>query len=293
MFFFFFLDDDLPHVEASAAFSGIECQNSANKGEWSELYTLYKLLVDQNLFPISKEQREDERLRLPILSILRYTKENLGAEYRVDKSGTIQINANEKEIIEIQKSDFENYSDILLRAIKNGKGDASFEIPELKDFRIKTCCPNIKCYSRKLENGDKDKSDLYIVIHDAFTGQTPKLGFSIKSELGSAPTLLNATKLTNFVYKLSRNLPEERVNYINSLQVKGHADIQGRVGAIMEAGANLEFHSINPNTKGENIFYENLHLIDSSMPDILAHLLKLSYTKNNRKMSDLTDILSQ
>lgn len=292
-FFFFFFTDKTNDSPEISKFDNTEWQQTANKGEWSELYTLYKLLADQNLYPFDKEQKVGERLRLPILSMLRYTEEDLCAEYRIDDDGKIHINANGYDIIEVDKDDFKSQATELLNAIKAGDEKASFEIRKIDEFRKLTCCPKIKCYSKKLENGDKDKSDLYIVIHDALTGQEPKQGFSIKSELGNPPTLLNATKLTNFKYRLSQPLTTEQVDKINSmLDNKGHADIQSRVRAIIAAGSSLEFDSINPNKKGEYLFYENLILIDSSLPEIIARLLVMSYTENTRLLDELTEKMS-
>ena len=294
MFFFFFFPDETNGTEeVSRNFDDIEWQPKANKGEWSELYTLYKLLADQELFPIDRSQPKNERLRMPILSILRYTEENIFAEYRIDDEGIINIRTTGIDDIKVAKKDFEKFASEMLDSILKGSSDATFEINSIDYFRKRTFCPKIKCYSKKLANGDKDKSDLYIVIHDAFTGQTPKLGFSIKSELGNPPTLLNATALTNFKYRLSKNLPENRVKQINSMvDKKGHADIQGRVNAIIESGISLEFLTINPNKKGEHVFLENLFAVDGFMPQILAYLLVMSYTENTKKLDELTDKLS-
>lgn len=292
-FFFFFPDETNGEKDNTCSFSEVKWQTKANKGEWSELYTLYKLLADQNLFPIDRSQRISARLRMPILSILRHTEETICAEYRIDDEGIVHINANGDEIIEVDKNEFEEISTEMLDAIKKGASDAAFEISSINDFRERTFCPKIKCYSKKLPNGDIDKSDLYIVIHDAFTGQSPKLGFSIKSELGNPPTLLNATKLTNFKYRLSKNLPADQVEQINSMiNKKGHADIQGRVRAIIDSGASLEFLTINPDTNGKPVFLENLFAVDSCLPDILAHLLVMSYTEDTKKLDELTEKLS-
>lgn len=292
MFFFFFFPDETNNEESIKGFKEVVWQHSANKGEWSELYTLYKLLVDQNLFPIDLNQHSDKQLRLPILSILRHTDEKLSVEYRIDDEGFVHINANGHNVICIKKEVFETKAIQLLSAIKDGSDKASFDIPSLNDFRERTFCPKIKCYTKTLDNGVKDKSDLYIVIHDTVTGQNPKLGFSLKSELGNPPTLLNATKLTNFKYKLSQKLNSNTVEEINSMLFRGNADIQGRVRAIIESGSKLEFVTINPDKKGNYIFLENLILIDSSMPEILAHLLVLSYTEDTRSLDTLTKKLS-
>lgn len=291
-FFFFFFTDETNGNEKAVSYECAEWKDSANKGDWSELYTLYKLLVDQSLFPINKFQTKGERLRMPILSILRHTDKQRSAEYRIDDQGEIMINANGIETVELSRSELEKYTSILLDAIKSGN-NSSFKIPELDEFRKKTFCPNIKCYSKRLENGNQDKSDLYIVIHDAVTGQTPKLGFSIKSEIGEPPTLFNASEQTNFRYRLSRNLPQEKIDYVNKMQSHGKTDIQGRVRFLLKEGISLDFETINPSKKGDNIFLENLLLVDSSMPEILARLLVMNYSEDTRLLNKLTDKLTE
>lgn len=298
MFFFFF--DETNGKKSKREFGNAKWQNKANKGEWSELYTLYKLLSEQNLYPINIDNRDGQRLRMPILSVLRHTEQYLKAEYKIEEDGQVIINANGHNIIQIAKSDFDDIAPKLFEAIKkgtpneDGTSDSSFDLPEFDEFRKNTCCPNIKCYSKNLGNGEKDKSDLYIVIHDFVTGQTPIQGFSIKSEIGEPPTLLNATNLTNFKYKLSDNLPDEKVAQINSMVDKrGHADIKGRVRAILNQHVSLEFTTINPNAKGEYVFLENLMLVDSMLPQIVSDLLVLSYSEDTRVLSVLTDKLSE
>ena len=298
MFFCFF--DETNGKKSKREFNNAKWQNKANKGEWSELYALYKLLSEQNLYPINIDNKNGQRLRMPILSILRHTEQYLKAEYKIEEDGQVVINANGHNIIQIAKSDFDDIAPKLFEAIKkgapneDGTSDSSFELPEFDEFRKNTCCPNIKCYSKNLGNGEKDKSDLYIVIHDFVTGQTPIQGFSIKSEIGKPPTLLNATNLTNFKYKLSENLPEEMVAQINSMVNKrGQADIKGRVRAILEQQVSLEFSTINPNAKGDYVFLENLMLVDSMLPQIVSNLLVLSYSEDTRILSSLTDKLSE
>ena len=303
-FFFFFFFDETNGKKSNHSFKNAKWQKKANKGEWSELYTLYKLLSEQNLYPINLDDKKGQRLRMPILSILRHTEQYLKAEYKIEEDGQIVINANGHDIIQIPKSEFDIYAPKLLEAIKKGaikketakkdSKDPAFPLPEFDEFRKKTCCPKIKCYSKNLGNGEKDKSDLYIVIHDIVTGQTPTQGFSIKSEIGNPPTLLNATKLTNFRYKLSKNLPEEKVAEINSMvESRRNADIKGRVRAILNEHVSLEFSTINPDAKGKCVFLENLMLVDSMLPQIISHLLVMSYSEDTRLLDALTDKLSK
>lgn len=303
-FFFFFFFDETNGKKSKRTFENARWQKKANKGEWSELYTLYKLLSEQNLYPINLDDKKGLRLRMPILSILRNTEQYLKAEYKVEENGQIVINANGHDIIQIAKGEFDAYAPKLFEAIKKGvikkegtkknSKDPAFPLPEFDEFRKMTCCPNIKCYSKNLGNREKDKSDLYIVIHDIVTGQTPIQGFSIKSEIGKQPTLLNATNLTNFKYKLSENLPENQVAQINSMMNKrGQVDIKGRVRAILKQHVSLEFSTINPDTNGEYVFLENLMLVDSMLPQIISHLLVMSYSEDTRVLDALTDKLTE
>jgi type II restriction enzyme len=153
MFFFFFFDET-NGKKSKREFDNAKWQNKANKGEWSELYALYKLLTEQNIYPINTDNKNGQRLRMPILSILRHTEQYLKAEYKIEEDGHVVINANGHNIIQIAKSDFDDIAPKLFEAIKkgapneDGTSDSSFELPEFDEFRKKTCCPNIKCYSK-------------------------------------------------------------------------------------------------------------------------------------------------
>ena len=296
-FFFFFFDDKNKAIKKS--FKDVAWDKPGkNKGEWSELYTLFKLLSDQNIYPIEKGQDDGQRLRLPILSIMRYIDQDVGVEYRIKEDTNICLNINNEEKREISKSDFSKWAVHLFKKLSSVKDKkASFPIPSLDEFRQEACCPKVACVNRNIAENCKDKSDLYIVIHDTFTGQTPKQGFSIKSEIGYPPTLVNASALTNFHYRLTRPLDKVQVDEINNMVIKRKnkdvVDIMGRLKKILEYGSRLEFDTIEPNGKGENVFLENLMVVDSSMPEILSLLLYYSYTTGERKIDKLTARLTE
>lgn len=297
MFFYFFFDEqDFP---AKKSYKSVTWDKpEKNKGEWSELYTLFKLLSDQNLYPIEKNQTDSERLRLPILSIMRYIDQEIGVEYLIMEDSNINLNINNEEQRIIAKSDFSQWASHLFKEMSSiKKKDASFAIPSLNEFRQECCCPKVACVNRKIADNCKDKSDLYIVIHDTLTGQTPKQGFSIKSEIGSAPTLVNASLLTNFHYRLTRSLTKEQIEFVNNMKVKQGpkliTDVMGRLSKIKEFGSELHFCGIQPNKNNENVFLENLILVDSCMPQILAWLLYTSFSTGERRIDKLTDMITE
>lgn len=297
MFFFFFDDKQVKPVKKS--YKSVSWDKpEKNKGEWSELYTLFKLLADQNLYPIEKNQVEEERLRLPVLSIMRYIDQEIGVEYFIMKDSNINMNINNEEQRIIDKSEFSYWAKQLfteMSVIK--KKDASFAIPSLNDFRDKSCCPKVACVNKKIADNCNDKSDLYIVIHDTLTGQTPKQGFSIKSEIGCAPTLVNASLLTNFHYRLTNPLTEEQIEVVNNIKVKHGSklitDVMGRLSKIKEFGSDLQFCGIQPNKNNEKVFLENLILVDSCMPQILAWLLFTSFSTGERRIDKLTEMITE
>ena len=248
---------------------------TGNKGEWSEIYALFKLLGDTQLFLGNKDIEKLESLVYPIIKILR-TENNVNFEYSIQDE-IILISGNE-EVFKIPILDFKSKAIFLLNAIKENK-ERTFSIPEIEEFM-----QSINCIS--LKAGSSAKTDITIVVHDQRTSQQPTLGFSIKSQLGSPSTLLNAGKTTNFIFKINGNLISDEINHINSLMVKRgekeHADLKGRVSAILNKKCSLSFFKTE-----KNIFSNNLVLIDSLLPEILAQVVLDFYSSESSYLTDL------
>jgi type II restriction enzyme len=247
---------------------------TANKGEWSEIYTLLKIISDKNLFAGDSDLNKIENLVFPIIKILR--DESKGTYQYSYESDLIIIKGNEEEF-RIPISQFHEKAILLLSKLKEST-NATFSIPEIENFMQSFNCLSIKAKSIV-------KSDIKIVIHDQRTGTTPELGFSIKSQLGGASTLLNAGKTTNFVYKVLGNFQTTEIDTINSLVVKKRkkesADLKGRTKAILKIG-DLQFKTCSNQT-----FLNNLMLIDSSLPQIIADVLIKFNSENNSALAEL------
>ena len=144
----------------------------------------------------------------------------------------------------------------LLEEIKSAKKSA-FEIHASEAFMSTIGCTKLKAPS-------KDKADIHIVIHDLRTNMTPLLGFSIKSQLGSASTLLNAGEPTNILYRVcGTKLTDAQIDEINA--VDSHLL---RMSAINNAGCSLQYADIEHET-----FKNNLLFLDSNMPQFIADCL--------------------
>ena len=173
-----------------------------NKGEWSELYVFLKLLGDGVLYAADADLNKIEDLYYPLVEILR--KENEQVKHYVKDSPNIEIKDDTGNIIlKLPMLEFETKTKILLDAIK--KSDSTFAVPEIEDFMNIIQCTKVKADSL-------DKSDISLILHDCKTLREELFGFSIKSRLGSASTLLNPGKTTNFIYEITGNLSEEQIN---------------------------------------------------------------------------------
>jgi hypothetical protein len=229
---------------------------TGNKGEWSEIYTLFKVISDKQLFAGDSNLNKIENLIFPIIKVLR---DETNGSFEFSYDNNLVIIKNGQEEIRISINDFYIQSRFLLNKLKE-KTSATFSIPEVEDFMNSFNCHSLKAKSSL-------KSDIRIVIHDQRTGTNPELGFSIKSQLGGASTLLNAGKTTNFIYKIEGlRLTDNQINEINSISTK--SKIVDRVKIINDLNGVLQF--VKPES---SVFENNLILIDSDLPKIVSEIL--------------------
>ena len=200
---------------------------TGNKGEWSEVYTLLKVISDKQLFAGDSNLNKIETLIFPIIKVLR-DETNGTFEFSYDNDLVIVKNG-EKEI-RISVLEFQKQTHFLLTKLKE-KTNATFSIPEIENF--------INSFdSHSLKAKSTVKSDIRIVIHDQRAGTNPELGFSIKSQLGGASTLLNAGKTTNFIFKINNlTLTQNQISEINEIDTR--SKIKDRIEKITELGGIL------------------------------------------------------
>lgn len=235
---------------------------SGNKGEWSELYVLFKLLADKRIYAGDGDLNKLE-IFYPVLQIIR---DELKRHLEYDAMDDIIVITEDGSVVSrVEVEHFLEQSNLLFSSIQNSpKGKGAFEIPAVEDFLKKIHCERIKAKS-------SDKSDIKIVIHDFHTGFEPTLGFSIKSNAGSSPTLLNASAPTTFVYEIEHPcFNDEMMDSINA--ISGSRKVQDRVNAIYAVGGLLRFKQV-PNS----IFCSNMRMMDSFLPEIIAWMLANSY----------------
>lgn len=246
---------------------------SGNKGEWSEPYALFKLLADGQLY-LGDGELNQLGIVMPILSILRQEKNYTGSYIVDEERKNIIINCGNEPLM-LPVSLFKEKAELLLSEIKNASGNRAFAIPSIEAFLKQLGFTHLSANSLS-------KSDIHIVIHDLRTGIKPTLGFSIKSQLGSPATLLNASRSTNFIFQIN-NLKDKQIESINSL-----SGIKEKIKEINLQGGELKF------VRAENYrFSNNLTLIDSKLPDIFAEMILVYYSSKINKICDITEYIAQ
>lgn len=249
---------------------------TGNIGEWSEVYTLLKIISDQKLYAGDSDVKKIESLIFPVIKILR-DESNGTYEYGYESHLVIIKGANEEFRIPIKQ--FQEKAFSLLSKLKETTS-STFSIPEIETFINSFGCISLKAKSSV-------KSDIRIVIHDQRTGTTPELGFSIKSQLGGASTLLNAGKTTNFIYKIENAaLGEEQIRIIN--EIDSRSKIKDRIKRIKEYSGDLNYIRTE-----SSVFGNNLTLIDSALPKIVAEIVYLFFTSGHSKTVDLVNEISK
>lgn len=233
---------------------------TGNKGEWSELYALVKLLSAGKLYAADENTNRLDDIYFPIIKIIRDEQKNKHVEFTIKDNLIVEVYKNKEHIRSIEPDKMKEYAEYLYKEILDGSNRA-FLIKDSGSIMYDLECEKIKAPTT-------DKADITMQVHDIHTGYEPICGFSIKSELGNPPTLLNASKATNFVFEV-HGIDNELANQINDIDSR--EKIKERIATILENGT-LSFNCAFSST-----FASNLMLIDSRMEEMMGHILLRHY----------------
>lgn len=248
---------------------------TGNKGEWSEIYVLLHVLGAGKIFSADETMSQATEVFFPILSVMREVRSSEPMRFELNETrDAIVIHGQNREQICIPRQTFSEEAQKLLEGInRQPAGNGSFSMHRTESFLSRLNIFTLKAPS-------SEKADIHIRLHDIRTGHEHDAGFSIKSELGSPPTLLNASLATNFTY-IANGLQQSDIEHI--LNIASNKKLKDRVKAIYDAGGRLEFESMD-----KSKFRDNLMMIDSDMPQIVSRIL-LAYYKGGK--SSMIDIL--
>lgn len=250
---------------------------TGNKGEWSELYTLFKLLADGKLYAADADTNKIPNLYYDILKVIR-TQADGKLEYC--RSAEVKIiNAETgEEICSVPIASFVEQTDKLLAGIRSKTGSkGAFELPDVWSF-----AESIKCNTLKAKS--KDKADIHLMVHDIMSGRDDTFGFSIKSQLGSPSTLFNASGATNFTYKvIGHQLTGDEIDTFQAFK-----KFKEKFDFLASLGTDIEFIE----TENKTLDF-NLKMVMTEMPVVFAEMIKYYYQGRSYSISELTDMVAE
>ena len=251
---------------------------TGNKGEWSEIYTLIKLLGEGKVYAGDQNLNKIQDLFYPIIMILRQEKDG-NFNYKLHDKDVVIQTPEGNELLRIPASVFLVEAEKLLKVINESEG--AFAVPQIESFMNRIYCHSLKAKS-------SDKTDIRIILHDRRTKINSEMGFSIKSQLGGDSTLLNASKATNFNFKIEDvSFSNEDIAKINSLNPTRNKVIE-RFKAITKKGGKFIFDKVDNST-----FRNNLIMLDGDLPIIIAYLLLEQLNSGVSTLKELADCITK
>lgn len=241
-----------------------------NKGEWTEAYVFLRLLGDGRIYGASTGLIKDEHTYIDIISIIRdepnsylkferFIEDQLAKVQAMDDEGVVFKVITAPELTE--KADF------LYRVIMSSPAGArKIQVPAIQTYleELRFLTPKAN-----LSDSAKDrygaKSDIIITSQNSLDKSCTTEGFSIKSHLGSNPTLFNCSQTSGFVYRIP-GCTFDGMHRLNALD-----SFKTIITAIKE-NYSLEYIGCR-----NEIFEQNICIVDSRMDEILHNTLLLFY----------------
>ncbi len=247
-----------------------------NKGEWSEFYAFLKILSDKKL------SAADKNLNVipdKFFVFQKVFKDEKGQEPKIFDLTSKEILILDKEGSILKEVKTNNISTKTIRIFERIKSEkqTTFEIDDAQNILKELLCTTIKA-------DNTSKADIEAEIYDRISDTVTPLGFSVKSVVGGASTLLNAGKTTNFVYKVN-GLNPTLINQINSIETR--SKVQDRIRSIVDNGGKIEFKTL-----AKKEFASNLKKIDTVFPEFVAQMVLDFFSSKVNKVDDLVKNLS-
>lgn len=250
-------------------------QTTGNTGEWSELYALAFLLANGGAYGADKDQNKKADLFYKVLKIIfaeKASKEKMTYEIVDD---FINVFSGKGKIASIKVQKIQN---VLRRMFV----DLSAK-NEGRAFPLEAGSEMMQILQKEVVKASSyDKKDLDLVIVDVNSHQpSPEIGFSIKSQLGSPSTLVNASSATNFTFEiLNKDMqPPKDLPKLHDKNVKDNINL------LLNSGYNLVFSKVDSDK-----FQHNLSLIDSNLPTYIAKILLSYYARGASSLQNLVSL---
>ena len=254
-----------------------------NRGEWTEAYVFLRLLGEGRIYGASADLVKDELTYIDIINVIRDEPDKLLIFERFikDEIAYVQSYKGNEMLKIITSPELNERASYLYDKIRTiSTGDRKIKVPEIQEYMegLSIDSPKANLSDRaKVKYGAK--TDIIITTEDSFDHVRTVGGFSIKSHIGSPPTLFNSSSTSGFVYKIV-GCDEDGMHRLNYKD--GFLDI---INAIKDEYS-LEFVGCR-----NEIFEQNIRMIDWRMDEILSYamLMNAGYL-NGLDSTNISDI---
>ena len=242
-----------------------------NRGEWTEAYVFLRLLGDGRLYGASVDLVKDEQTYIDIINIIRDEPDKylIFERYIKDEVAYVQSYNGDEKLKIITAPELSEKAAYLYNAIKAvTAGDRKIVVPEIQDYLEELSIDSPKAnLSKAAKEKYGAKTDIIVTTEDSFDHIRTVGGFSIKSHLGSSPTLFNSSSTSGFVYRVV-GCDEEGMHKLN------YNDSFLKIITAIKENYILEYAGCR-----NEIFEQNLRMIDWRMDEILSYamLMQIGY----------------
>lgn len=260
-----------------------------NRGEWTEAYVFLRLLGDGRIYGASADLVRDEQTYLDIVSIIRDEPDKciIFERFIQDEMAYVQSSMGDDILKVVTAPELTEKATYLYDAIESvNAGDRKIKVPEIQTYLEELSFDSPKAnLSDKAKEKYGAKTDIIVTTVDSFDHVKTIGGFSIKSHIGSSPTLFNCSSTSGFIYRVV-GCDEEGMHKLNHKE--GFLDIISAIKQDYE----LEYVGCR-----NEIFEQNIRIVDSRMDEILqnAILLHIGYVDglNSTSVSDMCNSLAE
>lgn len=265
---------------------------SYNRGEWSEVYIFFKVIIDRKLYTADAKFNPIKNVYLDVLGVLR--EEVKGQVYNYKTGDKVAILLNNELVECVPTQEFVKYKDILWKLIEENT-ETTFSSEIVENFLNSIYVYNPKSPANIVSPFCGGTVDIVIETKDR-SGFNRILGFSCKSDLKSSSTLLNASKdNTNFVFEVTGPMDDEKMRHFNNLfkEVKRKGVIcydvatADRMAYLHHIGCNLHFVGTAKPLARINL----IKCGGMEMPSIVAGMLKEFYYNNLTGRTTMEDCI--
>lgn len=266
---------------------------SYNNGEWAEVYIFFKVMADRKLYTADAEFNPIKDVYLDVLSVIREEVKGEVYKYKTGEHVTILLNNEPVGLVSVE--DFIEYKNLLWKLLEENT-KTTFSSEEIENFLNSIFIFNPKSPAQIVSKFCGGTIDIVIETKDR-SGVNRILGFSCKSDLRTAATLLNASgENTNFIYEVTGPMDDKKMEHFNTIfkEVTRKGEIcydiatSDRMQYLHDIGCNIEFVSPAKCLARTNL----IKCGGKEMPDIVAGMLKKFYFENLSGQTSMNDCVS-